>query len=70
MSYLERVNAGVKVVGKGVCLEKGVVCDGAQGVVFATEFLLQLQRLLETGLFGWRLSAGVEQRSVGSICGI
>lgn len=53
MSYLQRVNTGLKVVGDGVCLEKGVVCDGAEGVVLAAEFLLQLQRLLETGLFGW-----------------
>lgn len=44
-----------------------MVCDGAEGVVFATELLLQLQGLLKTGLFGWRLSAGVEQRSVSGI---
>lgn len=53
VSYLERVNTGVKVVGDGVCLEKGVVRDGAERVVFATEFLLQFQSLLETGLFEW-----------------
>lgn len=51
-SYPERVNAGLEVVGDGVRLEKGMVRDGAQGVVFAPEFLLQLQRLLEASLLG------------------
>lgn len=69
-SYPERVNTGLEVVGDGVCLEKGVVCDGAEGVVFAAELLLQLQGLLKTSLFGWRLSAGIEQRGVSSICSI
>lgn len=70
MSYPERVDTGLEVVGESVRLEKGVVCDGAEGIVFAMEFLLQLQRLLETGLFGWRLSAGIEQRGVCRICSI
>lgn len=56
------------MVGDGVRLEKSVVRDGADGVAFALEFLLQLQGLLEAGMFGWRLGAGVEQRGVGSIC--
>ena len=68
LSYPERVNAGLKVVGDGVRLEKGVVRDGADGVAFAMEFLLQLQGLLEAGVLGRRLGAGVEQRGVGSIC--
>lgn len=67
MSYPERVNTGLKVVGDGVRLEKSVVRDGAEGVVLTTEFLLQLQCLLETDWFGWRLSAGVEQRGVSGI---
>lgn len=66
----ERVNAGLKVVGDGVCLEEGMIRDGAEGVVFTTEFLLQLQCLLETCLFEWRLSAGIKQGGVGGICGI
>ncbi len=70
MTYPERVDTGLEVVGDGVRLEKGVVCDGAEGEVFAPEFLLQLQGLLETGLFGWRLSAGIEQRCVGRIVSI
>lgn len=64
------MNAGLEVVGDGVGLEQRVVRDGAQGVVFAAEFLLQLQRLLQAGLFGWRLGAGVEQRGVGGVCSI
>ena len=65
--YPERVNAGLEVVGEGVGLEQGAVRDGAEGVIVALEFLLQLQGLLETGLFAWRLSAGVEQRRVRGI---
>lgn len=56
------------MVGDGVRLEKSVVRDGADGVAFALEFLLQLQGLLKAGMFGWRLGAGVEQRGVGGIC--
>lgn len=68
-AYSERVNAGLEVVGEGVCLQKGVVGDRAEWVIFVMQFLLQLQGLLETGLFVWRLSTRVEKRSVGSICG-
>lgn len=34
------MNAGVEVVGEGMCLEKGVVRDRAEWVIFATQFLL------------------------------
>lgn len=68
MWYPERANAGLKVVGDGVCLEEGMVCDGAEGVALVAELFLQLDRLLETGSFGWRLGTGIEQCSVGGIC--
>lgn len=64
------MNAGVEVVGEGMRLEKGVVRDRAEWVIFATQFLLQLQGLLETGFFGRRLSTGVEKCCVGRICGL
>lgn len=48
------------MVGESVGLEKGAVRDGAEGVIVALEFLLQLQGLLETGSLAWRLSAGIE----------
>lgn len=51
LSHLDNVNTSLKVVGDGVCLKKSVVCDGAEGAVFAAEFLFQLQRLLKTSLF-------------------
>lgn len=60
----------MEVIGEGVRLEKGVVRDRAQWVIFATQFLLQLQGLLETSFFGWRLSTRVEKCCVGSICGL
>lgn len=41
-AYSEGVNAGVEVVGEGMCLEKSVVRDCAEWVIFATQFLLQL----------------------------
>lgn len=69
MSYPQSVNTGLKVIGHGVCLEKSVVCDGAEGVVFATQLLLQLQCLLKAGLFRGRLSTGIEQCGVGGVCG-
>lgn len=69
-AYSECVNAGVEVVGEGVCLEKRVVRDGAEWEIFATQFLLQLQGLLETSLFVWRLSTRVKKCSVSSICGL
>lgn len=69
-AYFECVNAGVEVVGESMCLEEGVVRDGAEWVIFATQFLLQLQGLLETSLFGQRLSTCVEKCSVGSIAGL
>lgn len=62
------MNTSLKVIGDGVSFEKSVVRDGAEGVVFATEFLLQLQRLLQTGLFKTGLCTCVEERSVGRIC--
>lgn len=51
LSHPESVYTGLKVVGDGMCLKKSVVRDGAEGAVFAAEFLFQLQRLLKTGLF-------------------
>lgn len=69
-SYPECVNAGLEVVGDSVHLQKGVVGDGAQFIVLATELLLQLQRLLEAGLSERRLGAGVEEGGVGGVRGI
>lgn len=69
-SYSECVNGGLEVVGDGVRLQKGVVGDDAELIVFATELLLQLQRLLEAGFSEWRLGAGVEQGGVGGVRGI
>lgn len=60
----------MEVVGEGMRLEKRVVSDCAEWVIFATQFLLQLQGLLETSLFVWRLSTRVEKCSVSSICGL
>ena len=45
------MKTGLKVVGDGVRLQKGVIRDGAEGVVFTTEFLFQLQSLLKADLF-------------------
>lgn len=64
------MNAAVEVVGEGMSLEKRLVRDCAEWDVFATELLLQLQGLLETGLLVRRLSTGVEKCSVSSICGL
>jgi len=58
------------VVGDGVRLEEGVVRDGAERVVVAAEFLLQRHGLLDAGLFGRRLGAGVEQGGVGGVVGL
>lgn len=69
-AYSECVNASVEVVGESMRLEEGVVRDGAERVIFATQFLLQLQGLLETSLFGQRLSTCIEKCSVGSIGGL
>ena len=68
-TYPDCVKTGLEVVGNGVRLEEGVVRDGADGVVFATKFLFQVQRMLEPGLLPWRLSTGVEQGGVCGVCG-
>lgn len=60
----------MEVVGEGVRLEERVVRDCAEGVIFATQFLLQLQGLLQTSLFVRRLGARVEKCGVSSICGL
>lgn len=60
----------MEVVGEGMRLEKGVVRDCAEWVVFAPQLLLQLQGLLETRLFVRRLGARVEKCRVSSIRGL
>lgn len=64
------MNAGLEVVGDSVHLQKGVEGDGAKFIALATEFLFQLQCLLEAGFSERRLSAGVEQGGVSGVRGL